>query len=73
MPIVSMRDDILNAEVVDYSQIVPGMFLNATIKSIITDDPTRAGVILNISKFVEGHFPLQHMGDMPLKTIPPKF
>ena len=63
-----MRDDILKAEAFDYSQIVPGMFMRATIKDVASK-----GILLKVNSFVEGVLPLDHMAEMPVKTIPPKF
>ena len=64
-----MRDDIVKAEVFDYSQIVPGAFLQATVESA-TD---RKSLILKVNSFVKGEMPLDHMAEMPVKMIPPKF
>jgi ribosomal protein S1 len=70
MPILSCREDVLKADALNYGQIKVGMVLNATTKGLSKDGK---GVNLKVNSFVKGLFPLEHMAEMPLKNIPPKF
>jgi len=69
-PVLSCREDILRADALNYNQIVPGMFLNATIRGASKDGK---GVNLKVNSFVKGLFPMEHMVEMPIRQTPPKF
>jgi ribosomal protein S1 len=45
------------------------MYLNATIDEVNTQDKY---VVMKLNDFVKGRLYLEHMADLPLKTLPPK-
>ena len=45
------------------------MYLNATIDEVNTKDKY---VVMKLNDFVKGRLYLEHMADLPLKTLPPK-
>jgi len=68
-PVVSMREDVLSAIVLDYDSIKVGDTMFATIDGV---NATTKAVNLKISDFVKGILPMEHMADHPVKVIPPK-
>lgn len=70
MPILSMRDDIVSSDALDYSSLQVGTFVKAVIEEVITE---RKCIVLRVNEFVKGFLYLDHMSDHPLKTLPPKF
>ena len=45
-----------------------GEFVKTTIKAVGSK-----GVTLSINDFIDGQLILEHMGEMPMKVIPPKY
>ena len=45
------------------------MYLNATIDEVNIPDKY---VVMKLNDFVKGRLYLEHMADLPLKTLPPK-
>lgn len=68
-PILSMKEEVLNASALDYDSLKVGDVTYATIDSI---NPNGKSLTLKISEFVKGTLPIEHMADHPLKVIPPK-
>ena len=70
MPIVTLKDEIVGSSALNFSSLQVGGFVQAKIDSV---DESRKVVTLSLNEFVKGTLSLDHIGDMPLKTIPPKF
>jgi ribosomal protein S1 len=68
-PVLSMKEDVLGAPVLDYNSLKVGETVFATIDSI---NPVTKSVTLKISDFVRGILPIEHMAEHPVKVIPPK-
>ena len=70
VPILSMREDVLNAASLNYHNIKCGDFINTTITEV---NEEQKYVALSVNDFVRGRLYLEHMADYPLKVIPPKY
>jgi ribosomal protein S1 len=68
-PILSMREDIVGSAALTYDSLRCGMYLNTMIEEVNTQDKY---ITLKINDFVKGRLYLEHMADLPLKTMPPK-
>jgi ribosomal protein S1 len=68
-PVLSMREDVLNAKALNYESVQIGDVLYAAIDGVNTATKV---ITLKVSEFVKGVLPLEHMADHPLKVIPPK-
>ena len=68
-PILSMKEEVLTASVLDYDSVNVGDITYATIESV---NAVNKQVSLKISEFVKGVLTLEHMADHPLKVVPPK-
>jgi len=68
-PILSMREDIVGSAALTYDQLRCGMYLNAVIDEV---NPQDKYVVMKLNDFVKGRLYLEHMADLPLKTLPPK-
>ena len=68
-PILSMRDDIVATVALTYESLKCGQYLTATIEEVNQQDKY---IVLMVNEFVKGRLFLEHMADLPLKTLPPK-
>jgi ribosomal protein S1 len=68
-PILSMREDIVGSAALTYDQLKCGIYLNAVIDEVNAQDKY---IVLKLNEFVKGRLFLEHMADLPLKTLPPK-
>lgn len=68
--VVTLRDNLLKAECLNFHQIEVGQHLRAKIARV---EPETGSVALRVNDFVQGRLQIEHMADHPLKTIPAKF
>jgi hypothetical protein len=68
-PILSMREDIVGTVALNYDSLKVGDYLTAKIEEVNSVDKY---VLMSVNDFVKGRLYLEHMADLPLKTIPPK-
>lgn len=70
VPILSMKEDIINSSALTYDDIKCGDFISAVVTDINED---KKFITLKVNDFVKGRLYLEHMADFPLKVIPPKY
>lgn len=64
-----MREDIIGTPALNYDTIECGMYFNAIIEEVNVQDKY---VVMKVNDFVKGRLFIEHMADLPLKTMPPK-
>lgn len=67
---VTIRDGLLSAECLNYHQIQIGQYIKASVARVNT---VNGSAVLKVNEFVQGSLHIEHMADVPLKTMPPKF
>jgi len=70
IPILSMRENILASQPLNYHMIEVGQFYQAKIEKVNLD---KKFITLSINDFVKGNLHIEHMADNALKVLPPKF
>ena len=70
VPHLSVKDKVLKEDALNYHMIKAGMFFDATIQKV---NDEKKFITLAVNDFVKGNLHLEHMGDNPLKVMPPKF
>jgi ribosomal protein S1 len=68
-PILSMRDDIVTTAALNYESLACGHVVAGIIEEVNAQEHY---VVLQLNEFVKGRLYLEHMADLPLKTMPPK-
>lgn len=69
-PILSMKEDIVNASALNYDNIKCGDFIATIIQDV---NEQGKFITLEVNEFVKGRLYIEHMADYPLKVIPPKY
>lgn len=67
LPILSNKVDILDSQALEYQSLQIGAEVKGKITQVKDDH-----VEIALSDFVKGRLYLEHMAEMPIKTIPPK-
>ena len=70
VPILTARANLVASEVINYATIKPGQYVTGKVHEVLKDKDC---LKIKISDFVYGYLHLEHMGENPLKSIPPKF
>lgn len=69
-PILSMRDDVVNTNAINYGSLECGAYVKAVVEEVNEQDKF---ITLRLNEFVKGRLYLEHMADFTIKTMPPKF
>ena len=69
MPILSLKEEVVNASALNYENVKCGDFLKGTITAVFEE---KRCIEVSINEFVKGRLYLEHMADYPLKVLPPK-
>lgn len=69
VPILSMKEDIVGTVALNYDSLVCGQVLAGIIDEVNIQGRY---VVIKVNDFVKGRLYIEHMADLPLKTIPPK-
>lgn len=70
IPMVSMREDLLQTTALTYAALRPGQTVQAEVETV---DEVAKKLVLRLNKFVRGVLPIEHISDNPLKVLPPKY
>jgi ribosomal protein S1 len=70
VPIVSLREEVVNTSALNYENIRCGDFISGVITLV---DEQKGFVEVQVNDFVKGRLYIEHMADYPLKVIPPKY
>lgn len=70
VPILSIKDELLKQDHMNYHMIKAGAFLDAKIEKV---NKEQNFIVLSINDYLKGNLYLEHMSDNPIKIMPPKF
>ena len=70
LPILSLRENVLKGDTLNYQMITPGQYLSAKIEKVNAE---KKFVALSINDFVKGNLHIEHMADTAIKVMPPKY